>query len=211
VDERTRLAMFKLRQTWPQYFSGGTLHNLDTRTHYIDPAWPITARVPDPSPSTPTIHINPDFIQRNKPTAALPAHQPKSQLKQEDNDRTVKNSDTSSRDDAYHMIPIDRKEQNRQEIEQIIIKDNDDEQQQQQSKRKKENEGKFTANNNNHEASSEDVSNNKLSVKKTASVMNHIAQNDDDVLFGGADIDYRDTDVTTQPKVTTTSTTSLDT
>ncbi|CAF5148410.1 unnamed protein product, partial [Rotaria magnacalcarata] len=28
VDERTRLAMFKLRQTWPQYFSGGTLHNL---------------------------------------------------------------------------------------------------------------------------------------------------------------------------------------
>ncbi|CAF4924738.1 unnamed protein product, partial [Rotaria socialis] len=77
--------------------------------------------------------------------------------KQEDNDRAVKNSDTSSRDDAYHMIPIDRKEPNRQEIEQMIIKDNDDEQQQQQSNRKKENEGKFTANNNNHEASPEEV------------------------------------------------------
>ncbi|CAF3470944.1 unnamed protein product [Rotaria socialis] len=205
VDERTRLAMFKLRQTWPQYFSGGTLHNLDTRTHYIDPAWPITARVPDPSPSTPTIHINPDFIQRNKPTAPLPAHQPRPPAKQEDNDRAVKNSDTSSRDDAYHMIPIDRKEPNRQEIEQMIIKDNDDEQQQQQSNRKKENEGKFTANNNNHEASPEEVSNNKLSAEKTAPVMNHTAQNNDDVLFGGADIDYRDTDVNTQPKVTTTS------
>ncbi len=64
MDERTRLAMFKLRQTWPPYFSNPVLHNLDTRTHYIDPAWPITARVPDASSSTPNIHFNPDFIQR---------------------------------------------------------------------------------------------------------------------------------------------------
>ena len=64
MDERTRLSMFKLRQTWPAYFSNTALYSLDTRTHYIDPAWPITARVPDPSPSAPKIHINPDFIQR---------------------------------------------------------------------------------------------------------------------------------------------------
>lgn len=56
--------MFKLRQTWPPYFSSAVLHNLDTRTHYIDPAWPITARVADGTPSAPTIHANPDFIQR---------------------------------------------------------------------------------------------------------------------------------------------------
>lgn len=56
--------MFKLRQTWPPYFSNATLHNLDTRTHYIDPAWPITARQPESTPVAPTIHINPDFIQR---------------------------------------------------------------------------------------------------------------------------------------------------
>jgi hypothetical protein len=56
--------MFKLRQTWSPYFSNSALHNLDTRTHYIDPAWPITARVADASPSTPNIYINPDFIQR---------------------------------------------------------------------------------------------------------------------------------------------------
>jgi len=56
--------MFKLRQTWSPYFSNSALHNLDTRTHYIDPAWPITARVADASPSAPNIYINPDFIQR---------------------------------------------------------------------------------------------------------------------------------------------------
>lgn len=32
-----------------------------------------------------------------------------------------------------------------------------------------------------------------------------------DVLFGGTDIDYRNTDVTSQPKPTTTNTTNLDT
>ena len=56
--------MFKLRQTWPPYFTNPTLYNLDTRTHHIDPAWPITARPPDSCPPVQTIHINPDFIQR---------------------------------------------------------------------------------------------------------------------------------------------------
>lgn len=51
VDERTRTAMFKLRQTWTPFFSNLSLHNLDTRTHYIDPAWPITARVHDAAPT----------------------------------------------------------------------------------------------------------------------------------------------------------------
>jgi len=64
VDERTRSAMFKLRQTWPPFFTNLCLYNLDTRTHDIDPAWPITARVPDPPPFSPNIHLNPNFLQR---------------------------------------------------------------------------------------------------------------------------------------------------
>ncbi|CAF3403431.1 unnamed protein product [Rotaria sp. Silwood1] len=64
VDERTRSSMFKLRQTWPPFFTNLSLYNLDTRTHDIDPAWPITARVPDPSPFLQNIHLNPNFLQR---------------------------------------------------------------------------------------------------------------------------------------------------
>ncbi|CAF4663298.1 unnamed protein product [Rotaria sp. Silwood1] len=223
VDERTRLAMFKLRQTWPPYFTSATLHNLDTRTHYIDPAWPITARVPDSTSSAPNIHINPDFIQRTKTTSIQPANQQKLPLQQEDNDRivnqtTTKSSDASSRDDTYHMIPIDRKEQNRQEIEQITNKDNDDEQQSKLKSLniKKENDGKI-ATNNNQEISSDGISNNQLSGDKSVPVTNNTTENDEEVLFGGIDIDYRDTDATTQQKppapstTTTASTTNLDT
>jgi hypothetical protein len=56
--------MFKLRQTWAPFFTNLALYNLDTRTHDIDPAWPITARVPDPPPLTQNIHLNPNFLQR---------------------------------------------------------------------------------------------------------------------------------------------------
>lgn len=107
----------------------------------------------------------------------LPANQTKLPVKQEETDRIVKSADTSSRDDAYHMIPIDRKEQNRQEIEQIAIKNLDDEQ---QSKIKKENDGKIPINNNNNQDSlSEDLSNNKPSREKNVPTINHIAQNDE--------------------------------
>jgi len=56
--------MFKLRQTWPPFFTNLSLYNLDTRTHDIDPAWPITARVPDPPPLSQNIHLNPNFLQQ---------------------------------------------------------------------------------------------------------------------------------------------------
>jgi hypothetical protein len=53
--------MFKLRQTWPPYFSSLTLHDLDTRTQYIDPAWPITAKPSESVASTPLhLHSNQD-------------------------------------------------------------------------------------------------------------------------------------------------------
>ncbi|CAF1128757.1 unnamed protein product [Adineta ricciae] len=190
VDERVRLSMFKLRQTWPPYFSNAVLHNLDTRTHYIDPAWPITARVPDATPSTPTIHINPDFIQRSPTTTT--ANQPKLPARSDDHARTGnqtagKSSESTSRDDNYHMIPIDRKE-----VDPILPKETNGEQ---QSKTKKE--GNCVTNNS-KESSTADKT------KPAADEINtKDGQVDDDMLFGGSDIDYRDTDLTAQQKATT--------
>jgi hypothetical protein len=65
------------------------------------------------------------------------------------------------------MIPIDRKEQNRQETEPILNKDNNDEQ---QSKIKEGNN-----NNNNQENSTEEITNNEPSIEKNT-------QNDEYVL-----------------------------
>ncbi|CAF1146773.1 unnamed protein product [Adineta steineri] len=205
VDERVRLAMFKLRQTWPPYFPNSVLHNLDTRTHYIDPAWPITARIPETNPSAaPNIHINPDFIQRNPPTST---NQPKQSGKPDDNIRsggnqtTNKNSDVSAREENYHMIPIDRKE-----IEQLSHKEaNGGGGGEQQLKTKKEKEI-----NNSQEIITEEVSKEKLSVNQNIPIKKDTNQNDDDVLFGGTDIDYRDTDGSTQQTTTTTTTTDMD-
>lgn len=56
--------MFKLRQTWPSFFTNLALYNLDTRTHDIDPAWPITAKVPDPAPFLQNVHLNANFSQK---------------------------------------------------------------------------------------------------------------------------------------------------
>ncbi|CAF0792997.1 unnamed protein product [Rotaria sp. Silwood1] len=159
VDERTRSSMFKLRQTWPPFFTNLSLYNLDTRTHDIDPAWPITARVPDPSPFLQNIHLNPNFLQRNTTSSIASldqqpmseeVHQQILRLQQEDPDsntfrtRTVnqppisiappKISELSSRSDTYHMIPIERMEQIRQETAHVLDLDVDG---QQQSKIKK--------------------------------------------------------------------------
>ncbi|CAF0780693.1 unnamed protein product [Didymodactylos carnosus] len=75
VDERTRSAMYKLRQTWTPFFSNLALYNLDTKIHQIDPAWPVTAKVPE-STAGQTIHINPNFSQRSNTmpiTVAIPS------------------------------------------------------------------------------------------------------------------------------------------
>jgi hypothetical protein len=48
VDENNRKAMYKLRQTWQEIFPYRTLYEIDVRTKYIDPAWPITAKPPRP-------------------------------------------------------------------------------------------------------------------------------------------------------------------
>jgi hypothetical protein len=48
VDEKTRLSLYKLRQTWNTIFNPRKLYAIDVRIHsQLDPAWPITAPKPD--------------------------------------------------------------------------------------------------------------------------------------------------------------------
>lgn len=41
ADEKTKILMFKLRQTWGELFSNETMHALDTSIRKMDPNWPI--------------------------------------------------------------------------------------------------------------------------------------------------------------------------
>ena len=74
------------------------------------------------------------------------------------NPTTVKSSDVSTKDENYHMIPIDRKEQNRPETEPVSNKDNNDEQQ-----------SKIKKGNNSQETSAEEIKHEQPSVKRTTS------------------------------------------
>jgi len=60
VDEKTRMAMFKLRNTWPDLFDNKILYAIDVGANRVDPAWPITA------PPPPNVHINPKFLLKNQ-------------------------------------------------------------------------------------------------------------------------------------------------
>jgi len=82
-DEKIRMAMYKLRQTWTPWFQYKTLYDLDMRTKKLDKAWPIienpsksgsgssdlpTASKPKPPSDikrqTSNIHVNPNFVAR---------------------------------------------------------------------------------------------------------------------------------------------------
>ncbi|XP_014243508.1 uncharacterized protein LOC106663303 isoform X2 [Cimex lectularius] len=58
VDEKVKLQMFKLRQTWNDIFPKKKLYALDARVNAMDPEWPITI-----SPQAVRIHVNPKFFQ----------------------------------------------------------------------------------------------------------------------------------------------------
>ncbi|KAH9506480.1 mRNA 3' end processing factor [Dermatophagoides farinae] len=45
-DEKTRLLLYKLRQTWNTFFSADILYRLDVAVKALDPGWPIVARKP---------------------------------------------------------------------------------------------------------------------------------------------------------------------
>lgn len=86
-DERTRLALHKLRQTWTGIFQRSTLYKIDLAVNAIDPAWPIVTPQPVNTPLTGhkpqpvgmtshqlraagKVHVNPHFLQKNSVTSA---------------------------------------------------------------------------------------------------------------------------------------------
>ncbi|CAL1540988.1 unnamed protein product [Lymnaea stagnalis] len=62
VDEKTRQAMYKLRQTWVDIIPNKQLYLLDRKVQLLDPAWPITAKAPEHG----VIHVNPKFLKQNQ-------------------------------------------------------------------------------------------------------------------------------------------------
>lgn len=52
------MSLFKLRNTWPQYFPTAFLHQLDLTVRELDPNWPVV----EIAPSSGSIHINPKFL-----------------------------------------------------------------------------------------------------------------------------------------------------
>lgn len=51
--------MFKLRQTWNEFFPQMKLYAIDVQISLLDPAWPVTAKPPHHN----SIHFNPKFLQ----------------------------------------------------------------------------------------------------------------------------------------------------
>ncbi|MFH4983280.1 hypothetical protein AB6A40_009989 [Gnathostoma spinigerum] len=92
-DERTRLALHKLRQTWTGIFQRSTLYKIDLAVHQIDPAWPVITPQPSSAslnvgnsgpracapgtvrpamsaaPARPSVHLNPHFFQKTASSA----------------------------------------------------------------------------------------------------------------------------------------------
>ena len=79
VDEKTRLSLYKLRQTWNSIFPARKLYAIDHRIKSkLDPAWPITAPKPDQSgPNSTKPELKSVVKQPNaaKATTALTAQQ----------------------------------------------------------------------------------------------------------------------------------------
>ncbi|GFS64096.1 pre-mRNA cleavage complex 2 protein Pcf11 [Trichonephila inaurata madagascariensis] len=79
VDEATRSALYKLRQTWNDLLFKNVLYEIDCKVNSIDPAWPITAKPTvnmNVTPAKNTIHVNPKFVGGNAPQASNPPRNP---------------------------------------------------------------------------------------------------------------------------------------
>ncbi|CAE1234846.1 PCF11 [Acanthosepion pharaonis] len=79
VDERTRGAMYKLRQTWQMYFPNPKLYALDMRVNMMDPAWPIIAEPPEQG----NIHVNPRFLVQKEEDEGTLAEQPETLMRKQ--------------------------------------------------------------------------------------------------------------------------------
>jgi pre-mRNA cleavage complex 2 protein Pcf11 len=75
ADEKTRLQMWKVRQTWTEIFPTNKLYQIDVKARSMDPGWPL-AKLPSTS-----IHVNPKFLHiksKTKSTSDSPSTSPKS-------------------------------------------------------------------------------------------------------------------------------------
>merc|ERR1711937_915547 len=71
MDERKRMSLFKLRNTWTQYIPTKTLYELDVRISKTDPNWPVASpTVVPPQSANPKIHVNPKFLQKTELASA---------------------------------------------------------------------------------------------------------------------------------------------
>ncbi|GFT84469.1 pre-mRNA cleavage complex 2 protein Pcf11 [Nephila pilipes] len=98
VDEPTRSALYKLRQTWNEILSKNVLYDVDCHVKGIDPAWPITAEPTVNMSATPAkipIHVNPKFIGGNATQASNP---PRNQGKP-----PVKKNETAVKDNKEYL------------------------------------------------------------------------------------------------------------
>eukprot|EP00794_Sanderia_malayensis_P007116 gene7116-7920_t len=66
-DEKIRISMFKLRNTWPQFFPSKFLYELDVSVKRLDPNWPVI----EPPSSPASIHVNPRFLVKDEKTEKL--------------------------------------------------------------------------------------------------------------------------------------------
>ncbi|KAK3591756.1 hypothetical protein CHS0354_019528 [Potamilus streckersoni] len=66
VDEKTRAALYKVRQTWVDIFPNNKLYGIDVQINsHLDPAWPVTAAPPEQG----SIHVNPRFLRSQQQPA----------------------------------------------------------------------------------------------------------------------------------------------
>lgn len=71
ANEKTRLALHKLRLTWNGIFNYAKLNQLDVKVHGMDPAWPILKPAAEnATTSSGSIHINPAMFGK-RPAAPL--------------------------------------------------------------------------------------------------------------------------------------------
>lgn len=61
TEPKVRISLYKLRQTWNPFIAKKRLAAIDKHIHALDPNWPVTA-TDIVAPTSPTIHVNPDFL-----------------------------------------------------------------------------------------------------------------------------------------------------
>jgi len=64
-DEKSRLALFKLRKTWGTCIPSKVLDEMDVKVSQTDPNWPVRKRNPGTG-SPNVIHVNPKFLQKKR-------------------------------------------------------------------------------------------------------------------------------------------------